>query len=267
MRIFALILIFNILSSVSLVSCVDAKEKDFRQLRSSHFLINYRKDVDEGYIFKIRDIAEKFYKVITQEFNLVRDKLWIWENRAVLYIAKDKADYSKSFKCFSWSAACVDYNRKIIYTYQNHVNFETILVHELTHIIFREYVKGGNLPLWLEEGVAVYMENKYGRGSYGGTLGFLKKKIEDDSYIKLVQLNNLTTQVLTKSSKEYVNLFYIESFSLINFLMEEHGSYRFYRFLYYLRKGHNTEKALARAFYYYKNLDIVEREWKKFYQE
>ena len=271
MRILAITLIFSIfITNIGLEPggslFAYADQKEFRQLRSEHFIINYKEGVDSSYVRNIKSTAEKYYRVITQQFNFYRDKFWIWENRAKVFIANDRDDYLKSFNCSDWSAACVNYYEKIIYTYPDQNRFTPIFVHELTHIIFREFIGEGKLPLWLDEGVAVYMEDKYGY-TYGGGISFLKQKIKEDTYIKFSELNNITIGSLNSKSQEEVNIFYLESFSIINFIMKKYGKYKFANFLRMLKKGLGLEEALAKVFYDLKDLDKLEAKWKDYYQK
>jgi len=270
MRILTLALIFSVLISsagfeLGMNPFVYAKEKEFRQLRSEHFIINYKEEVDRSYVGRIKNTAEKYYRIITQQFNFYRDKFWIWENRAKVFIANDRDDYLESFECSPWSAACVNYQDKIIYTYPDQEKFISVFVHELTHIIFREYIKGGRLPLWLDEGVAVYMEDKYGHTYSGGTSS-LKQKIREDTYIKFSELNSITIGSLNSKSQDDINLFYLESFSIINFIMKKYGKYKFSSFLRMLKKGLEVEEALAKVFYDFKDLNKMEAEWKDYYR-
>ena len=271
MRILAVTLIFSILiGSVGFEPGVSpfayAKQKSFRQLRSEHFIINYREGVDNSYVRKIKSTAEKYYRIITQQFNFYRDKFWIWDNRAKVFIANDRDDYLESFECSSWSAACVNYYGKIIYTYPDQEKFIPIFVHELTHIIFREYIGGGKFPLWLDEAVAVYIEDEYGHTYSGGT-PFIKQKIRDDTYIKFSELDGITSISLNNKDQDYVDLFYLESFSIINFIMKKYGKYKFSSFLRALRKGLEVEGALAKVFYDFKDLNELEAKWKAYYRK
>ncbi len=262
MRTLIAILTFSILVSAPTY----AKEEGFRQLRSEHFIINYKEGVDNSYVRKIKTTAEKYYRVITQQFNFYRDKFWTWENRAKVFVANDRDDYLESFNCSAWSAACVNYHGKTIYTYPNQEKFIPIFVHELTHIIFREYVGEGKLPLWLDEGVAVYMEDKYGHTYREGTF-FLKQKIKDNTYLKFSELNRITVKSLSSKSQDEVKLFYLESFSIINFIMKKYGKHKFSNFLRMLRKGLGVEKALAKVFYDFNDLNKLETKWKEYYQK
>jgi len=256
-----IILIFLFSNQLSLES---AKVEE-RELRSEHFIIRYHKDVEQNYIYKVKEICENFYRKITQEFDLIRDKPWLWENRAVVYIAKDKQDYLNRFMCPSWSQGCVNCYRKIIYTYPNQRRFVSIVAHELTHIIFREYI-GRNLPLWIDEGVAVYMETKYSKNTNKVNFAFLKKTIEEDNYIPFSKLNKETSFSLKVKSQDYVNLFYLQSFSIIYFLLKRYSRDNFLRLLFFLKKGDDLEKALSKAYYTLPSLNKFESAWKKFFQ-
>jgi len=243
-----------------------ALDKDYKQMRSGHFIITYHKDVKPVYITEIKNVSEKFYRVITQEFNFLRDKLWLWENRAKIFVAKDRDSYKSEFNCSDWSAACVSYRDKTIYTYPEHERFKPVFAHELTHIIFREYVKENNFPLWLDEGVAVYVEEKYGgERFYKHQLYKLKKYIIDDEYIKIIDLSQVNLSALKDKPQDYVSLFYLESFSIVNFLMKEYGKFRFSQFVSCLRQGYSLEKALSKVYYHLNDLAALEKRWKDFY--
>ncbi|MCK4916763.1 MAG: hypothetical protein KAS51_00900 [Candidatus Omnitrophica bacterium] len=269
MKIFVKIIVFSFILNVLHISEVFPraydKDKDSKQLRSSHFVINYHKDVDYSHVNKIKNTAEKYYTIITQEFNLIRDEFWSWENRAKIFIAKDRDDYKTRFECPPWSGACVDYINKKIYTFPNHQQFESILIHELTHIIFREYVGTGQLPLWLDEGTACYVEDKYAKTKYKNSLFELKKRLKNDKYIKLTDLSNITGTNLKSYPDEDVRFFYLESFSIVNFIITKYGKRKFYNLKQALKKGYSFEEALAKKFYYLKDLDGLEKAWKKFY--
>ncbi|MFH1771479.1 MAG: peptidase MA family metallohydrolase [Candidatus Omnitrophota bacterium] len=243
-----------------------ADHNDFKELRSEHFIIKYHSDVDTGYVNEIKSLSEDLYRKITEEFRLIRDKLWLWENRARVFIAKDSEDYLNRFSCPSWSGACVEYDSKIIYTYPHQNNFKSLFAHEMTHIIFREYVNSGRVPLWLDEAIASYIEDKYSDGRHKKRIPWLKRVITEDRYIIFSDLEVITGTDLRNVSSDYVNLFYIQSFSIINFLVEKYGNDNFSRFLFFLRRDHGVDEALAKGFHHsFRNRVNFEKQWKEFY--
>lgn len=258
-----------LLLSVVCIHNVCAQEEKSREVRSEHFLVYYPESVDESYARGIADTAEGYYRDITQEFNLVRDKLWLWENRAKIFIAKDAQDYHTKYKCPTWSSACVDHEGKVIYTYfdPDQKNRSTVFRHELTHIIFREYVGNGRFPLWLDEAAATYMEDKYEDNSYERRLVILKNAINADQYIKFSDLNQMSAFSLSAESRETVDLFYVESFSIVSFMVKRYGRDNFSQFLYFLKNGSTFEEAIPKTFQSVRTIDDLEAQWKKFYTE
>ncbi|MCM8819535.1 MAG: peptidase MA family metallohydrolase [Candidatus Omnitrophica bacterium] len=221
----------------------------------------------EHYASGVINKLEDFYRIITQEFNLVRDKLWLWENRAKVYIAKDRKDYLEEFKCPSWSGACVNYVDKIIYTYPGQENSNSIFAHELTHIIFREYIKNRDLPLWLDEAMATYIEQKYVFSYHKFNKLLLKDIIKENKYIRFNQLMQISNASLYNLPQQDINIFYLESFSIINFLIKKYGKDNFAQFLFYLRSGLNFEQALNKSFLSFRTIEELEEAWKKYYTE
>ncbi len=236
-----------------------------REMRSEHFVIYYDEGVSQDYARKIRDICEKFYWRITKEFNLVRNKLWTWSNRAEVYIAKDQDGYMDSFECPPWSAACTDYHGKIIYTYLNQARMKATIAHELAHIIFREYVGYGNLPLWLDEGMASYIENLIAGSELNIYLSVLKQKIHNNDYILFKDISEIDYYSLSQKSAQEVSLFYLESFSIVKFLVKRYGRSDFGTFLFYLKRGDNLNSAVSKAFTSASSFDDLEKPWKKYY--
>lgn len=236
-----------------------AQMPEFKELRSDHFIIQYFPATETG-VYKIKDDAEYFYRKITQEFGLTGGNLWAWENRVKILVAKDRQEYLSNFQCPGWSAACVDYSNRIIYTYPAQDNFSYILSHELTHIIFREYIGYRKLPLWLDEGMATHIEY---RGSYQEqTIATLMKQlIKDNKYLDFTGIDS----VFSLSENRDTQLFYNQAFSMVYFLIKRFGNEDFSEFLSYLKSGSSVEDALRRAFSGIENIKSFEEAWKKFY--
>lgn len=260
MKIFARILLFSLL-----LCPVPASGADIKELYSDHFIIISDKSIDQEYLYKIKDMAEKYYKVVTQEFNFIRNDPWLWRNRARIFVAKDKEEYAAKYNCPSWSNACVDYQGKRIFTYPQQENFSSTLSHELTHIIFREYIGKEQLPLWLDEGMAVYVASKYKKDKSDKSFAFLKQKIRKGSYIKFSELNSITLAQLKTKPKDYIDTFYLESFSIIEFLVRKWSRYNLSNFFKFLKDGYSVADSFRKS-YDIKTLDELEKKWIRFYQ-
>jgi hypothetical protein len=260
----------KILMIVALLFCANSPQAkpqadDFKEERAEHFLIYYIEGVSRGQVSEIKKLAEKYYRLITQEFNLIRDKLWSWDNRAKIYIVKERQQYQDRFNCQSWSEACVDYQNKVIYTYSGQIDFSRILAHELTHIIFREYARNERFPLWLDEGVATYIEDKYAGGHYRRYLGNIREKISNATCIPISEMMKVSGEKLAAAPKDYVMLFYAQSYSVVNFIIDKYGRHNFSRFLAQVRQGASIEEALAKIYFDFRDLQKMETLWEKFY--
>lgn len=261
MKTFAKIIVFSFFLYPVLI-----EGKDTKELCSDHFVIVSDKSVSQDYVYEIKDMAEYFYKTITQEFNFIRDNPWLWKNRTKIFVAKDRDDYLKKYNCPQWSSACVDYQGKQVFTYAQQKNFSSILSHELTHIIFREYMGKTQLPLWLDEGMSVYMERKYEKKPNKDFFALLKKILKENRYIKLDELSNITLSELKAKPKEYVDMFYMESFSVVYFLINKWSAYSLRNFLKFIKEGYNVREALCKS-YNIRTINELEKRWIKFYQK
>jgi len=260
LKIFAGIIVFSLLLNPASINA-----KDLKELYSDHFIIVSDKTIDQQYLSKVQDMAEYFYKTLTQEFKFIRDKPWLWKNRAKIFVAKDRSEYIKQYNCPEWSNACVDYQGKAIFTYPQQKEFSLILSHELTHIIFREYLGLRQLPLWLDEGISVFMENKYEKKTIADKLVLLKRIISEGKYIKFDDLNKLDALSLKAKPKGYVDMFYLESFSIVNFLVKKWSRYKLDNFFKFLKDGYSVNEALCKA-YNLRTIKELEKQWIKFYQ-
>ena len=230
---------------------------DWKELRSIHFIIYY-KETSRDFLYKLRNYAEDYYQDILEDLGFRRSEFWTWENRAKIYVFDSSQDYIQSTNMASWSGASVDYYNKIINTYPDAPEFfENVLVHELTHIIFREYVGfGSNVPLWLDEGVATFMEKKK-------KVYLIKRQLiklnKTDSLFSLEELTGIGR--VTTFSQEQAGTFYIQSFSLIHFLINRFGKDYFAKFCYALKQGRSLERSLSFA-YDIRTLDDLESKWR-----
>jgi hypothetical protein len=261
LKIFAIIIVFSLILNPFRVNAGDLKE-----LYSDHFVVVSDKAMDQQYLYKVKNMAEYFYKTLTQEFKFIRDEPWLWAKRAKIFVATDRDEYVKQYNCPEWSSACVDYKGKAIFTYPQQKEFSLILSHELTHIIFREYLGLSQLPLWLDEGMSVYMEYKYEKKPSNDKIILLKKMLSEGKYIKFEELSSLTSLELKNKTKGYVDMFYLEAFSVVNFLVKKWSRYKMSNFFKFIKDGYNINEALCKA-YNIRTLEELESQWIKFYQQ
>jgi len=206
------------------------KEYEWAEKKSDHFIIRYNPSLDKNYIRDFVSRCEHYYKAITERLGLNRFDFWLWEDRAKIYIYKDKDEYSAYTGRPEWSRASVHVGTKEINTFSHNDDFfETILPHELAHIILREIIgMKTKAPLWFDEGVACANEKDNCLRYLLFTKGLLKKGV----YMPLPDLETATTKKVTLPT-----VFYATSASIIIFLIEKYGREDFVEFCRELGEG------------------------------
>lgn len=236
-----------------------SKKKDevkWEEYKKQHFIIYYKK-APLDFVKTVEQTAEEYYKEIAKNLGFNRYKSWTWNDRAHIYIYDDKEDYVKNSRQVHWSWGAASPTKKLIKTYPSASGFfDTLLPHELGHIIFGEFVgPKANIPRWFDEGVAKNQEKAKGFGSDK----IVRRAIEDGTFIPikrlpLVPLNNNTP-------REKVILFYAESASIVSFMINEYGRHKFVRFCRKLKEGGTFEFALRSVYVRFRNYDDLNKAW------
>jgi len=243
-----------------LPAIVFCAEEGWHEQKSTHF-IAYYKDAPVDFIEEVLDAAEDDYHKITRELGFTRYKYWLWDQRAKIYIYNDADDYHNTTGKPKWASGHAVYEFKTIFTYPLASGFfDTLLPHELAHIIFREFIgfKNRKVPLWLDEGVATYQE----RTKRWGADKKVKKAIKEGRFIPLDELTKIRD--LQSVDKATVNLFYNESVSIVYFLISKHGRYNFMTFCKALRDGKSLDRAIDRAYTRFDDLEDLNEVWYRY---
>lgn len=249
--------VFLQLSSLAL-----AKLDNWAVAKSSHFIIYYKnasEDFIDGLIYK----AETYYNEIADNLGFKRYKFWLWENRAKIYIHDDATGYQVATGSPEWSYGHVIPKDKVIHSFPSERRFfDTILPHELGHIIFREFVgfENNSIPLWLDEGVACYQENL----RRPTAKRIVAQAMGTEKFISLEELSGFN--IRSADNDEVVKIFYAEAVSIIDYLIKEFGEYRFVLFCRRLRDKRSFKDALSSS-YPFKNIKQLDRAWQEFILE
>ena len=236
-----------------------SEEERWKERKSSHFIIYY-KEAPRDFIDEVIDASEDYYHKITRELGFTRYEYWLWEERAKIYIYRDADEYHSSTGKPTWASGHAEYRKKEVYTYPLAWGFfDTLLPHELGHIIFREFVgyKNRSIPLWLDEGVASYQE----KSRRWGSDKLVKKAIENNNFIPIPKLTKIKT--LTNFSDDAVTLFYNESVSIVYFLITKYGRYSFMRFCRALKDGKDLDEAIDKAYTRFDDVEELNDIWQR----
>ncbi|MDP8264936.1 MAG: peptidase MA family metallohydrolase [Candidatus Aceula lacicola] len=232
---------------------ISSASNEWNDLKSRHFIIYY-KNAPREFIKTVEQSAEDYYFDIVDELGFTRDQIWTWDERVKIYIYDNQQDYLTLARQASWSAGSTMLGSKVIRTFPSaHGFFDSLLPHELGHIIFRDYVGfESNIPLWFDEGVAMYQE----KAKRWGANQEVKSAIQDKSFCSLSDL-----RLTRKSSQSDVNLFYAESASVVYYLISEFGSFKFLNFCRNLKKGLSFNRALKKSYYRFENVNDLNKTW------
>ena len=221
-----------------------ADETPWQSFSSAHFIIYYKNAKDSS-VYRVADKAEDYYETITDDLGFRRYNFWVRINRAKIYLYDNARDYREETKQPEWSSGAAIPSEKLIYSYDGADSFfNTVLPHEMAHIIFREAAGFNNysIPTWLDEGAACFQE-KIRRS---GADEVVKQARKRGSFIRLEELGKLNPHSM--QDKQLVELFYAESLSVVNFLVEKYGKDNFSDFCRDLNKFNNLDKAIQHAY-------------------
>ena len=233
---------------------------DWKVEKGDHFIVHYK--TNEAFAKQVRFAADRAYGRISGELGLERaSDFWSWDSRVKIYIYADIDSFRAGTGQPEWSRGVASFSDHTISTFAGADGFlEGILPHEMTHLIFRDFVGfKGEVPLWLDEGVAQWEEpakRVYARQ----VAAYLVK--ENKAY----SLAELTTMDIRGSKDEQaVHHFYMQSVSVVDFLVRTYGARTFTQFCRELRDGRTLAAALKAAYpETLSDLEKLEKAWGKY---
>jgi hypothetical protein len=235
--------------------------KEWEEAKGRYFIV-YHRNVPQHYVDTVLEEAESNFQRVADNLGIRQYQSWAWDNRAEIYIYADHDDYVKNGG-MGWSHGMAIAGSKIIRTFPSDAGFfDSILPHELGHIILHELVgKVADVPLWFDEGVAQYQEKARRLSAHHE----VREAIKNGQFIPLTDLSVM--RLYNDTLEETVQLYYAESASVVSFLFTEHGDQRFRRFCEMLGEHRSFEQALAAVYSRIQSIDDLNKAWKKFLEE
>jgi len=229
--------------------------KGFNFLETKHFYIF----AEEG--INIEEIAKKI-EILHGEImlDLISFSPWTRDEKVSVYLAKTALRYQEISKRPIWSGGAANLRERKIYLYESD-EWYSILAHELTHIYFDSFFGGyDKSPLWLSEGMAVYIQVKASQ-KYPNWLKEYIGKLKEGSYYQLSDLMKIKT--LDDADEKSVKLWYAQSFSIVYFLLSIQRGDTFYQFCKKIKEGHSVSRALLESYGKpYTSIASLESAWK-----
>ncbi len=191
------------------------------------------------------------------DFNRTKSGL-IAEAPIDLYIFADTNDMKDAILYEpSWTGgqAFADHDIVILGISQGDLDWgKDAIVHELTHVLVGHLIFSclGDVPTWLNEGLAVYSEGELDSASQTQ----LDNAIKNDT---LLTVRSLSAGFSEVSDKAYLS--YSQSFSIVKFLVETYGQEKMTTLLTALRDGATVDDALTQTYGF--NIEGLEDAWRQ----
>lgn len=238
-------------------------QEQWQELKSEHFIVYYEEGASKKFAEEVASKSETYYKSIASELGYQRySGFWTWENRVKIYIYPNKESFLNATGQNRWSEGMADYTHKAILSYAWHEGFlDALLPHEMTHLIFRDFVGfKGEVPLWMDEGVAQWMEPR----KRELLVPAMRNLIQQNNILSLKQMMRLDVRQV--KDPQLVQAFYVEAASLVGFLIRNYGPSNFILFCRQLRDGKDVEEALAFTYSTtVRDIDKLEEKWLAYY--
>lgn len=231
---------------------------NWRHRQTEHFIIYYE-DIMQSKIVAGR--AEYYYEKIA--YDLDYEKTIYWPQKCEVFIIPSEEKWEEYMGEFTQG---FDYiggfvpstGEKEIYLCALSLPYLSVTFpHELTHLIFAEFSKAESIPLWLNEGLAIYESGLIG---YADEL--LRNKVKAAEHIPLKEVMQMESYPETRKKME---LFYAQAQKSVEFLITQHGRKEFSRFCELLISGKSFGRALDFVYgHKYYNEDEFKRAWIKY---
>ncbi|MCK9594634.1 MAG: hypothetical protein M0R35_03035 [Candidatus Omnitrophica bacterium] len=271
--------------------------QQWQEIKGDHFIVyhSYPQDARSSNKSRIEDFgkevarrAEIYYGRIAIDLGYPRySEFWTWDKRVKIYLYPDKDSFIKASSQPYWSEGMADYtNKKILGFYGSRGFLYSVLPHEIAHLIFRDFVGfKSDIPLWLDEGVAQWEEEK----KRGELSAYARDLLNKNSFLSLEDMMGLDVRHIVTKDNVYmrqsrslkgepvvmfltgeilVNTYYIQAASLAGFMINKYGSESFAEFCRQLRDGKEVKDAILSVYYtHIRSLEEFEDEWVKYVAE
>jgi hypothetical protein len=191
-------------------------------------------------------------------------KFATWKTKAIIVLHKNHSEYVKETGQPGWSggtAGMVTHGpitHRAIYLYEGAPYlFSNILPHEITHLVFMQIMgPKANIPLWLNEGLAVYEQRDKGRSLKIIAARNMKK----NDYIRLDDLIKYG-----KVPEGKTELFYGASAGLVEYLFVILSRTCYVKMISLLKQGASSYEAFSGAYgKAFKSFSSMETSWKSY---
>ena len=180
-------------------------------------------------------------------------------NKILVMLFGQKSSYMAFTKRPAWSGASSDLRADTMYVIEGD-SFYPLSVHELTHLYFDGYFLPTISPLWLSEGMAVYMQINTTKQKPSWVDRSLRRILKGE-FIPFEEMTVLET--LNDYSTAQAELWYTQAYSVVSYLLKTRSRDEFYRFCNELKAKTPLHQALYRAYGMpFNRISVLENVWR-----
>jgi tetratricopeptide (TPR) repeat protein len=228
----------------------EAVEGQLARYDEEHFVIQYQKTGQPYEGFELRELLRETYRNVSSD-------LGYYFQQKITVLLYDDEDFTALTGMPPWVAGLYDGKVRIPINREGFDNrdIRTIAAHELTHV-FAGMLSGRLAPPWINEGLAVYEENKVKPRD----LVIFRAAVKTGTLFPLIELvDQKKTAAVTDPLLE--GLFYEQSFQLTDYLIGRYGMFKIKQLLTEYGKGLDSQEVLENGLGI--SIDRLEREWRE----
>ncbi|WP_428075620.1 hypothetical protein [Candidatus Avelusimicrobium luingense] len=189
-------------------------------------------------------------------------------NKILVMLFNTRDSYHNFTHLPSWSGASSDLQSDSMYVIEGN-SFFPLSVHELTHLYFDGYFLPTISPLWISEGIAVYMQIYESKQRPQWIDDSLRRILAGD----IIPLEEMTaTEDLNSYDTAKAELWYTQAYSLVDYLLNHRSRDEFYKLCTELKNKTPLHQALYRTYGMpFNKVSVLQNVWlhdlQKAYQE
>ncbi len=205
---------------------------------------------------KIKDVLDNIHGNLM--LDLTPFTIVIKPSKILVMLFGEQESYMKYTNRPAWSGASSNLRADTMYVIEGD-GFYPLTVHELTHLYFDGYFLPTISPLWLSEGMAVYMQIHSTKQKPSWVDHSLRRILTAD-HIPFVEM--MTTEDLSNLSTSQAELWYTQAYSVVDYLLNTRTRDEFYKLCNELKSGTPLHQALYRAYGMpFTKVSVLENVW------
>lgn len=263
------LLIFFLWLEILLLPVPLNADEQFLTVKANHFVVLYESSSDVAWAQQVASQADRYYDKIADTMGYARyQNFWSWDNRAkiIIYASKERFHQVTGQPEWAKAGAVRDqylFRQRIIVSYKQQEDFlRNALPHEISHLMLQDFLGAGeSVPVWFDEGMAELQEESRRDLSYPAMRSFLK----NGRHIAFNDLFDMDVRMVTDPT--LVQLFYIQSVVVLDFLIKHFGNANFQEFCYQMKNGLSFAAAFKKVYgSSFDSPEDFEKKWLRYMQ-